>query len=60
MLTIEDYHEMRDDQSGYCTHCKGIVNHGNVEPDAENYRCEECESLAVIGADNALVMGYVH
>ena len=42
-----------DDNLGFCTAC-GAEAYG-VEPDARNYRCEECDALAVYGAEELLV-----
>jgi len=41
-----------DDSLGFCIAC-GAEAFG-VEPDAQNYRCAECDSLAVYGAEELL------
>ena len=41
-----------DDCKGFCLAC-GEDAYG-VEPDAENYECEECGELKVAGAENCL------
>lgn len=46
------------DSVGFCVKC-GAENYG-VEPDAEKYPCEECEKLAVHGAENILLRGLYH
>lgn len=60
MPTIEEYQEMSDDLAGWCSHCKKIVNHGSVEPDAEHYTCEECGNPTVKGSDNLLIDGDIY
>ena len=42
-----------DECIGFCTECG--TEHYGVEPDAENYPCEECESLAVCGCELLLI-----
>lgn len=43
---------LRDEDAGFCTEC-GAKAHC-VEPDARNYRCEDCGELAVFGAEELL------
>lgn len=43
----------QDDMIGFCVKC-GFEAHP-VEPDAEEYSCEECGSRAVYGADQILL-----
>ena len=43
-----------DDNLGMCESC-GHVQH-NIEPDAENYMCEECGKDTVYGAEILLLM----
>ncbi len=42
------------DNPGFCTDCG--AEHGSCEPDARNYPCEECDSPAVYGAEELLLM----
>lgn len=58
-MTPVDYRFARDSYAGFCTECKKITNEEGVEPDAENYECEECGSPAVIGVENALIQGLI-
>ncbi len=39
---------------GYCTSC--LAERDCVEPDAENYECEECGSLKVFGAEQIILI----
>jgi hypothetical protein len=39
---------------GVCIKC-GEITHG-VEPDAEKYKCESCETDTVYGAEQVLIM----
>lgn len=43
-----------DDNLGFCLAC-GEEAWG-VEPDARNYKCSECQQLAVFGAEECLFM----
>ncbi len=42
-----------DDNTGICIAC-GAETYG-VEPDAEKYKCEACDALAVFGAEQLLI-----
>ena len=44
-----------DDNIGICRKC-GYEHYG-VEPDAENYECEDCGEKEVFGAEQLLIMG---
>ena len=46
-----------EESLGICLQC-GAIQSG-VEPDAENYRCEECGAFAVAGLEQALLMGRI-
>ncbi len=46
-----------DSFEGICINC-GNRQHG-VEPDAENYSCEACESRSVYGLEQAVICGHV-
>ena len=41
----------QDDMSntGFCVRCG--AEHGGCEPDARNYKCEECGAMSVFGAE---------
>lgn len=53
-LTVAEYHHARNEYRGFCTTCDAVTT-DNVEPDAEEYTCEECESPTVMGIENALM-----
>ena len=41
---------------GFCTKCGAY--HDGCEPDARNYKCEECGAMEVFGAEELIIMGY--
>ncbi len=41
---------------GFCTECG--LEHDGCEPDARNYKCEDCGTNTVFGAEELLIMGY--
>lgn len=43
---------------GFCIHCG--AEHGQVEPDACEYLCEECGELGVYGAEELLLRVATH
>jgi hypothetical protein len=45
---------MLDNYIGICTQCGD--HREMVEPDAEGYKCESCGQMAVMGAENAIMM----
>lgn len=49
MQAIED-----DDHIGFCTFCG--EEHAGIEPDARKYKCTNCESKNVYGAEELLIM----
>lgn len=52
--TSADYHDANENHGGWCLACKAQAS--GVEPDAENYRCDECGEFKVFGAEQLLVM----
>jgi hypothetical protein len=60
MATIDEdeFREAVDSNLGWCYACEDFTNSG-VEPDAENYECECCGRRAVMGAEQALIEGYI-
>jgi hypothetical protein len=43
---------------GFCTECCAFTT-DTVEPDAEDYSCDDCENNTVVGAEQALIMGLI-
>jgi len=43
----------RDDHTGICKACGS--EQGGCEPDARNYKCEDCGKLEVFGAEECLL-----
>lgn len=57
-ITMERYQEAREGYEGWCKTCQDFTT-GEVEPDAEDYECEQCREHTVIGAEDALVLGVI-
>ncbi len=57
-MTEQEYHEHRGNYDGLCLAC-GEIKDGNVEPDAENYECDNCGEHQVIGIEFALLGGNI-
>lgn len=57
-MNEETYKWLRDEDCGICLSCF-TVRHGETEPDAENYPCDNCGRMRVQGIDNILVCGLV-
>ena len=58
-LTEPDYTAACDHYAGYCTQCDNITSDSGVEPDAENYKCPVCGAMAVMGIEQALLVGKI-
>ena len=58
VMSESEFTENRECYNGICRKCRSIKD-GGVEPDAENYRCEECGENAVMGIENALLTGII-
>ena len=56
-FSLEDIETAMEDYDGYCLACG--ASKSNVEPDAENYHCDECDADKVYGAEQILIMGLV-
>lgn len=56
-LTKNEYNEMRNNYEGYCLTC-GEIGY-ELEPDARNYTCKECDTTQVFGIEELLMMGQV-
>ena len=54
---LEEIEEGIEANCGYCTEC-GAEREG-CEPDARNYKCEDCGEYAVFGAEELVAMGLV-
>jgi hypothetical protein len=57
VITLEQYHEARENYLGYCDLCG--AERSCCEPDARQYRCEDCGSQSVYGCDEYLAVGNV-
>jgi len=58
-ITIEEYEEEQDNNSGYCTTCDCITQCGGVEPDARGYTCPDCGQPTMMGLAECLLEGFV-
>ena len=54
-ITEQEYHELSNEYSGFCTNC-GEINYGGHEPDARKYHCENCETNNSYGIEECLIM----
>jgi hypothetical protein len=46
--------EHMEEYNGLCFHC-GAWTYGMCEPDARNYKCDECGLYKVFGAEEAII-----
>lgn len=53
-----DYQEAVDSYVGWCTECKEFTR-DCTEPGAVKYDCPKCGQRTVMGAEQALLMGYI-
>lgn len=53
-VSESDFIEAQESYTGWCTNCEAFTT-GSVEPDATNYKCDECRNLTVFGAEEALL-----
>ena len=58
-LTEEQYKEASNDNYGYCRLCDDLAEFGGVEPDAQGYMCPDCDVSEMMGADQALLLGFL-
>ena len=58
-LTEHEYRTYCRDYDGYCPKCDEVTVWGGVEPDAEGRHCEQCESITVVGIEQAMIMGLI-
>jgi predicted RNA-binding Zn-ribbon protein involved in translation (DUF1610 family) len=56
-LDKEEYLEMRNDYMGICLACKDQAC--EIEPDAREYKCENCGEKKVYGIEELLLMGEI-
>lgn len=58
IFSEDEYTDHCDCNDGICLKC-GSIKFGDCEPDAENYKCDVCDSRSVMGFEMALVAGYI-
>ena len=56
VISVHSYKNHREQYDGICISC-GKWKYGDTEPDAEDYRCDECGKDAVSGVERALELG---
>ena len=54
---LEDIEPAIEDNIGFCIACG--AERECCEPDARNYKCEECGEMKVFGAEELIIMGLV-
>jgi hypothetical protein len=54
--TIEQLRSIAEDCGGFCKACGAEAY--VVEPDAQNYPCEECGAHKVFGAEELIMQGW--
>ncbi len=57
-VSESDYLDATDNYRGWCPECQEFTR-DNTEPDAEEYDCPECGGNSVMGAKQALLLGYI-
>ena len=55
-LTLEEVESLDEENQGVCRHCG---NTQDAEPDAVQYQCDACGDLAVYGAAEYALRGWV-
>jgi hypothetical protein len=55
----KQYVEATESYGGFCTTCRKFTNSEGIEPDAEGCACDVCQNPTVMGAENALLLGYI-
>jgi len=58
ILNEEEYMDFADVYAGFCPNC-GAFTRGNTEPDARGYDCPDCGGNRVMGAEEALMEGFI-
>jgi len=56
-FTLEQIEEAMESYIGFCTECG--AERETCEPDAREYKCDECGAMSVYGAEELLIMGLV-
>ena len=55
-LTQWEFDAAQRDHQGFCAQCKEFTR-DSTEPDAEGYKCPQCNQYVVMGAELALLAG---
>ena len=54
---LSQIEEAMESYVGFCTECG--AERETCEPDAREYKCDECGAMSVYGAEELLIMGLV-
>jgi len=57
-VSCGDYQDAVDSYTGWCRDCREFTR-GCTEPDAEDYECPSCGERRVMGAEQAMLLGYI-
>ena len=57
-MKIKKFKKMCEEYKGYCTNCKKFTR-DCTEPDATGYDCPRCKKNTVMGAEQAMIEGYI-
>ena len=57
-ISEEEYKIHEEDYDGICIKC-GEWKFGGCEPDARNYKCDECGNMSVFGTMEAMISGFI-
>ena len=55
-ISMEEFYDATETSLGWCTECE-CFTHETCEPDAEKYKCPDCEQKTCYGAEQANLMG---
>lgn len=58
VLSVDQYTELCGSYGGFCLACESEVS-SSIEPDARNYKCDECGANQVFGIEELLLMGEI-
>ena len=55
---MHEFQQAARDSIGWCRTCLAFTR-DCTEPDAEDYDCPVCENNSVVGAEYAMLLGYI-
>lgn len=54
-----ELYTLLEDNAGYCHYCQDITEESGIEPDAEEYMCEACDTDNLYGIETAMIRGWI-